>query len=271
MGDASHQMEAGVSLQLRVSTGERIEQAMRLDFLVSKNETGYEVILARVDLTKSVILEKFIIRSDSQLVVGQVNREYKTRDQRMVKYASLVRQRLGSFVAWKLEHIPRDSNEKADALAIVAASILIKETAFLPVYYYSALSITTEQVSQIDEASPSWLTLIMHYLSSGEFSDNRVEAHKIEVQAARFSLVNRKLYKRSLEGLHLKCLTPEQEQYVLVELHEGICGNHPGGRTSAHKAHTQCYYWPTMRAYATAYVRKCDHCQRQAPISRTLD
>ena len=92
MDGASHQTEAGVSLQLRVSTGERIEQAMRLDFLVSKNETGYEVILARVDLAKSVTLEKFIIRSDSQLVVGQVNREYKTRDQRMVKYASLVRQ-----------------------------------------------------------------------------------------------------------------------------------------------------------------------------------
>ena len=37
----------------------------------------------------------------------------------MAKYVSLVKQRLGSFLAWKFEHIPRDCNEKADALAVV--------------------------------------------------------------------------------------------------------------------------------------------------------
>ena len=34
------------------------------------------------------------------------------------------------------------------------------------------------------------MTLIVHYLSSGELPDNRIEAHKIQVQATRFSLVN---------------------------------------------------------------------------------
>ena len=62
-----------------------------------------------------------LIRSDSQLVVGQVNEEYESRDPRMAKYVSLVKQRLDKFSAWKLEHITRDCNEKADALAAVAA------------------------------------------------------------------------------------------------------------------------------------------------------
>ena len=44
-------------------------------------------------------------------------------------------QGLGSFAAWKLEHIPRDSNEKANALEAVAASIPIREIMFLLVYY----------------------------------------------------------------------------------------------------------------------------------------
>ena len=86
----------------------------------------------------------------------------------MVRYASMVKQRLGSFVAWKLEHIPRDSNEKADALVVVVVSIMIKEMVFLLVYYQPTSSITTDQVSKIDKAFPSWLTLIMHYLSLGE-------------------------------------------------------------------------------------------------------
>ena len=68
---------------------------------------------------------------------------------------------------------------------------------------------------------------------------------------------------------YLKCLTPEQSQYVLVELHEGICGNHPGGRTLAHQAHTQAYYWPTMRVDAANYTRKFDCYQRLAPVLKS--
>ena len=52
----------------------------------------------------------------------------------MVRYVSLVKQRLEGFTAWKLEHILRDSNEKADALAVVVVSLIIKETIFSPVY-----------------------------------------------------------------------------------------------------------------------------------------
>ena len=73
----------------------------------------------------------------------------------MARYVGLVKQRLGSFVAWKLEHIPRDSNERADAFAVVAASIPIKEIVFLPIYYQPTSSIKTDRVSKIDEACPS--------------------------------------------------------------------------------------------------------------------
>ena len=53
----------------------------------------------------------------------------------MIKCANLVMQQLGSFATWKLEHIQRDLNVKADALESVAGSIQIRETMFLPVYY----------------------------------------------------------------------------------------------------------------------------------------
>ena len=108
------------------------------------------------------------------------------------------------------------------------------------------------------------------YIAIGELPDDKSMTHKIQIQPARFSLVDGKLYKRSLGGPYLKCLTTEQGQYVLVELHEGICGNHLGRRTLAHRAHTQGYYWPTMKSNAADYVRKCDPCQRMSPILRSL-
>ena len=186
--------------------------------------------------------DKLLIRSDSQLVVGQVNEEYELRDLRMAKYVSLVKQRLGRFSSWKLEHIPRDCNEKADALAVVAAPLPITETVFLPIYYQLDSSIITTRVSQVDEVSPSWMDPIVQYINTGELLNERNKAHKIQIQSTRFSLVNGQLFKRSLDGLYLKYLTTEQGQYVLAELHEGICGNHQG------------YYWLAMRFDTTDYV-----------------
>ena len=108
----------------------------------------------------------------------------------MTKYVCLVKLPLESFVSWKLEHIRRGSNEKADALAAVAASLPTKETVLLPVYYQLESSIAANQVNEIKEACPNWMTPIVRYLSWGELPDSRVEAHKIQVQAAPFSLVN---------------------------------------------------------------------------------
>ena len=90
----------------------------------------------------------------------------------------------------------------------------------------------------MDEVSPSWMDLIVQYINTGELPDDRNKAHEIQIESARFSLVNGQLFKRSLDRLYLKCLTIEQGQYVLVELHEGTYGNHPGGRTLAHRTHT---------------------------------
>ena len=107
------------------------------------------------------------------------------------------------------------------------------------------------------------------YITTGELPNDRNRAHKVQTQAARLSLVDGQLYKRSLGGPYLKCLTPEQGQYVLAELHEGVCGNHPGGRTLAHRAHTQGYYWPTMKTDAIDYVKKCNSCQWMSPILKS--
>ena len=159
-----------------------------------------------------------------------------------VLHVSLIKQCLGIFSAWKLEHIPRDYNEKADALADVAASLPMIEIVFLPIYYQPDSSIITTRVSRVDEVSPSWMDPILQYINMGELPNEKDNAHKIQIQSARFSLVNGQLFKRSLDGSYLKCLTTEHGQYVLAKLHEGICGNHPGGKTLAQRAHTQGYY-----------------------------
>ena len=55
---------------------------------------------------------------------------------------------------------------------------------------------------------------------------------------------------------------PKALELILKELHKGICGSHIGGRSLAHRAITQGYWWPNMQREAHEYVKKCNKCQR---------
>ena len=122
---ASRKKGASIGLQLKSPGGDKIEQAIRLGFCASNNKIEYEAILASIELAATLSVNKLINHSDSQLVVGQVNEEYESRDPQMVKYVALSKQHLAGFSTWKLEHVPKDSNEKVNALATVAASLPI--------------------------------------------------------------------------------------------------------------------------------------------------
>ncbi|KAK3042034.1 hypothetical protein RJ639_001736 [Escallonia herrerae] len=47
----------------------------------------------------------------------------------------------------------------------------------------------------------------------------------------------------------------------------GICGQHLGGRNLTHKILRQGYYWPGMQKDAVSFTRRCDQCQKFAPLS----
>ncbi|KAK3002251.1 hypothetical protein RJ639_020450 [Escallonia herrerae] len=91
----------------------------------------------------------------------------------------------------------------------------------------------------------------------------------ISPEAARYALVEGTLYKKSFSLPYLRCLRPSESLYALQEVHEGICGQHLGGRTLAQKILRQGYYWPTMQKDAIEFTRRCDKCQKFAPVSHT--
>ena len=136
---------------------------------------------------------------------------------------------------------------QADAVAGVAATFPIKESMLLPIYIQANPSIAESHVCSIDNEDQNWTVDIKAYLRAGTLPKDPKHAHKIRVQSACFTLMGNDLYRRSFGGPYLRCLTQPKIQYVLSELHEGICGNHSGGQTLAHRAHSQGYYWPTMK------------------------
>ena len=106
---------------------------------------------------------------------------------------------------------------------------------------------------------------IIQFLKEDILPEERIEVDKVRRKAIRYWLSeNQKQYKHSFSRPYLLCVHPELIESLLEELHEGICGSHTGGRSLAHKAITQGYWWPNMQKEALEYVKKCDQCQRFA-------
>ncbi|KAL6334899.1 hypothetical protein AAG906_023704 [Vitis piasezkii] len=222
---ASRSSGSGVGLLLQSPTGEHLEQAIRLGFPASNNEAEYEAILSGLDLALALSVSKLRVYSDSQLVVRHVQKEYEAKDARMARYLTKVRDTLQRFTEWTIEKIRRTENGRADALAGIAASLPIKEAILLPIYVQANPSVAEASTCNTIEAKQAcaqeWTNDIIEYLRTGTLPEDPKQAHKIRVQAARFTLIGGHLYKRSFTGPYLRCLSHSEALYVLAELHEG--------------------------------------------------
>ena len=105
------------------------------------------------------------------------------------------------------------------------------------------------------------MTLIVSYLKEGKLLEGRDEARKLRIKSVKYFLMDEVLYKRGFSQSYLMCLALDEVNYVLREVHEGVCGNHLGARSLVHKVVCVGYYWPTIQADAKAYVKVSDQCQ----------
>ena len=112
-------------------------------------------------------------------------------------------------------------------MADIAASLPIKEVILLPIHVQTNPSITEAPTCNNIEAKQAddreWTNDIIGYLRTGTLPEDPKQAHKILVQAARFTLIGGHLYKRSFTSPYLRCLNRSEALYVLAELHEGVC------------------------------------------------
>ena len=100
-------------------------------------------------------------------------------------------------------------------------------------------------VQGVDSES-NWTTLLTSYLKNGMLSEGKDVARKLKVLASRFVLIKDVLYKRGFSRPYLRCLVPEEVEYVMREVHKGICRNYLGEKSLVHKLIRARYYWPTM-------------------------
>ncbi|KAK3027316.1 hypothetical protein RJ639_040408 [Escallonia herrerae] len=260
---------SGAEIILISPEGFTIEYALRFGFQASNNEAEYEALLARIRVAHALKVDSLSVYSDSQLVVNHVLGDYEARDERMAQYLELVKTSAVKFKNFTIHQIPRDQNPRTNTLSRLASAEVtdIRRSVYLE--FLKDCSISSRTKIGIIDQEPSWMDTIIKFFSTSELPSEIHEARNLRVKAARYTLVEGVLYKKFFSLPYLRCLRPSESVYALQEVHEGICGQHLGGRTLAQKILRQGYYWLTMQKDAIEFTRRCKKCQNFAPISHT--
>ncbi|XP_065033898.1 uncharacterized protein LOC135666260 [Musa acuminata AAA Group] len=244
---------AGAGLVLLAPDGRSFERSLRFRFKATNNEAEYEALLAGLRLALEMQVDAIHVLTDSQLVAKQLSGGYEARDATMAKYLARVRDLTARFPYFTLSNVPREENERADALAKLASRQTPEAWPEIEELPARAIEVATMAPGG---APTTWVQELLRFKRDGTLPLDEVAARRLRRTHAWYAEESGRLYKRSFTHPLLRCSEPDEARTVLAETHEGVCGEHIGGRTLAHKILRQGYYWPTMCRDAKAYVQR---------------
>ncbi|GJX30121.1 reverse transcriptase domain-containing protein [Tanacetum coccineum] len=248
--------------RLRSPEGTEFTYALRFQFTASNNEAEYEALIAGLWIAAQMGVRNVHVSVDSKLVANQVLGAYIAKEENMIKYLEKVKCLVSGFANFSISQVPRSKNKKADALSKIASTSFAHLSKQVLVEILKEKSIQEKEVTTVvEEDGPTWMTPIIEYLNEGTLPDDRKEASKLCIKARQYELLEGILYKWSFLKSWLRCVGPLQADYVIREIHEGLCSMHAGPRSVVAKAMRLGYYWPTMHRDAREMIRTCNDFQ----------
>jgi ribonuclease HI len=223
--------------------GVKNKYAARLSFALesdrcTNNVEEYEAVILGLRKLRALGVTTCIVKTDSKVIVGQVEKEYSAKDPALMQYLTAVRSLERQFKGFTLQHVDRARNKEADALAKAAAR---GETLPSNVFYHvigtpavrnpERLQITNDAeghriVNLI--MTEDWRAPITLFLQGYYHSSDVNEAKRLKHRSRDFVLVGDQLYKKGISQLMLKCVTETEGIQILREVHSGTCGSHSG-------------------------------------------
>jgi len=108
---------AGIGIIILDKTGKLLEQYGEYIGKATNNVAEYKGLISALKKAKKYLPCTISIKLDSELVVRQVNRQYKTKDETLKAYFEFASQLLSEFDGFEIKYIPREQNQAADRLA----------------------------------------------------------------------------------------------------------------------------------------------------------
>ncbi|XP_074363974.1 uncharacterized protein LOC141704674 [Apium graveolens] len=221
---------AGAGIVLVSPEGHHLMSAIHFNFYATNNDAEYEALISGLKIALEMGVWNLITKSDSELVVNRVNGGFQARGPRTELYLRCKQRLIGKFREVRLECVLREKNSNADALEKMGSQQEAVLLGSIPLEIQEIPSIPEVEAMQVYEApKETWMTPILSYIHKRTLPEDKFKAQRLRYQAARYVVYDEVLYKRGFNQPLLRCVDEEEGNYILREVHEGICGNHSGG------------------------------------------
>ncbi|SDK39506.1 ribonuclease HI [Natronincola ferrireducens] len=116
-GSRGNPGEAGIGIVIEDAEGNSIKEISQYIGTQTNNVAEYKALSRALEVAVDMGATNVTCYLDSELVTKQIKGEYKVKNERMIPMYNMVMPLVNKFDKFHIEHIRREKNKKADALA----------------------------------------------------------------------------------------------------------------------------------------------------------
>ncbi|XP_060200598.1 uncharacterized protein LOC132628857 [Lycium barbarum] len=260
---AAHCEGAGAGIVFVTSLGEVLPYSFTLTQHCSNNVAEYQALILGLEMAVDMKQLQLQIFGDSKLVINQVLGSYEVKKPELLPYRNYAQKLIGWLGEVTIQHVPRKENKKADALAALASALVSPNQMQVVVCQRWVVPPPNECEEEVEHTITTleveiedWRQLIIDYLYYGILPENLRRKTEIRWRAPRFLYYKNTLYRRSFDGVLLRCLGADESVQAMQEAHSGVCGAHQYGPKLHFHIKRMGYYWQTMVKDCLDYARR---------------
>lgn len=95
--------------------GELLTRSKRIG-IATNNAAEYEGVVIALEMCRELGAADVVVRTDSELIARQIQGKYRVKHRDLKPYHTRVMALADAFRTFSIEHVPRDENQRADAL-----------------------------------------------------------------------------------------------------------------------------------------------------------
>ncbi|MFC2015032.1 ribonuclease HI family protein [Chloroflexota bacterium] len=111
---------AAIGATIKNEQGELLASISEAIGYATNNQAEYRALIAALEKAIGLGINRADIRSDSELVVRQINGKYRVKNASLKPLYQQVKQLQSQLTGFSIVHVPREQNKEADNLASTA-------------------------------------------------------------------------------------------------------------------------------------------------------
>ncbi|XP_071920668.1 uncharacterized protein [Coffea arabica] len=223
---AAHRDGAGAGVVFYTSEADVLSYSFTLTRRCSNNMAEYQALILGLETAVDMKQLHLRVYGDSKLVVNQFLGIYDVKKPELIPYYKYARQLMGYLDSV----IPPMFDEEGDG----------KEENTYHIFVY--------EIEKED-----WRHLIIDYLNHGKLPKNPKKKIDIRRRVPRFIYYKGTLYRRSFDGVFLRCLGEDEVVQAMEEAHSGICAMNKLCEKFHFKQYKSSMYYAAANRVAEAF------------------